>query len=242
MGIRKVHCFFEQSGTFKKEFQKLGYEAEDYDIQNEFEETNHVVDLFVEIRGGYEGKPSIFDNITSEDLILAFFPCTYFETKSQMYFRGCAYGMDKYSTRKRVEIAKERHKQLSIFYEKLCELVLVCDEKNIPLVVENPRTPPHYLNLYWCCEPKVVDMDRTLNGDYYKKPTQYWFFNCEPKNNFVFEPIEWTQTTTVDKGVRKDGIGRTTARSMIHPQYASRFIKQYLIDYETDFNLMLKGE
>ena len=28
----KVHCFFEQSGTFKNEFRKLGYEAEDYDI------------------------------------------------------------------------------------------------------------------------------------------------------------------------------------------------------------------
>lgn len=28
----KVHCFFEQSGTFKNEFRKLGYEAFDYDI------------------------------------------------------------------------------------------------------------------------------------------------------------------------------------------------------------------
>ena len=32
----KIYCFFEQSGTFKNEFKKLGYEAEDYDIQNEF--------------------------------------------------------------------------------------------------------------------------------------------------------------------------------------------------------------
>ena len=30
----KVHCFFEQSGTFKNEFKKLGIPAEDYDIQN----------------------------------------------------------------------------------------------------------------------------------------------------------------------------------------------------------------
>jgi len=28
-----VHCFFEQSGTFKNEFIKLGYKAKDYDIQ-----------------------------------------------------------------------------------------------------------------------------------------------------------------------------------------------------------------
>lgn len=32
----KIHCFFERSGTFKNEFKKLGFEADDYDIQNEF--------------------------------------------------------------------------------------------------------------------------------------------------------------------------------------------------------------
>jgi hypothetical protein len=51
----KVHCFFEQSGTFKNEFKKLGYEAEDYDIQNNFNETNHVMDLFKEIETAYGG-------------------------------------------------------------------------------------------------------------------------------------------------------------------------------------------
>lgn len=50
----KVHCLFEQSGTFKNEFKKLGYDAEDYDIQDNFGETDHVIDLFNEIRGGYE--------------------------------------------------------------------------------------------------------------------------------------------------------------------------------------------
>ena len=47
-----AHCLFEQSGTFKNEFKKLGIEAYDYDIQNEFNETDYVVDLFEEIRGG----------------------------------------------------------------------------------------------------------------------------------------------------------------------------------------------
>ena len=48
----RVHCLFEQSGTFKNEFKKLGYEAFDYDIQNEFNQTDYVVDLFENIRGG----------------------------------------------------------------------------------------------------------------------------------------------------------------------------------------------
>lgn len=46
-----VHCLFEQSGTFKNEFKKLGYESYDYDIQNSFGQTDYVVDLFSEIGG-----------------------------------------------------------------------------------------------------------------------------------------------------------------------------------------------
>ena len=74
----RVHCLFEQSGTFKNEFRKLGIPAEDYDIQNNFGETDHVIDLFREIENGWDGKPSIFDNITPDDLVLAFFPCIRF--------------------------------------------------------------------------------------------------------------------------------------------------------------------
>lgn len=51
----KAHCLFEQSGTFKREFIKLGIPAEDYDIQNNFGETDHQIDLFAEIERAYEG-------------------------------------------------------------------------------------------------------------------------------------------------------------------------------------------
>lgn len=55
----KAHLLFEQSGTFKKEFKKLGIDAEDYDIRNDFGETDHIIDLFDEIRGGItEIRPS----------------------------------------------------------------------------------------------------------------------------------------------------------------------------------------
>ena len=48
----RVHCLFKQSGTFKNEFKKLGIDAVDYDILNDFGQTDHVVDLFEQIRGG----------------------------------------------------------------------------------------------------------------------------------------------------------------------------------------------
>lgn len=84
MIINKVYCFFEQSGIFKNEFIKLGIPAEDYDIQNNFGETDNVIDLFSEIEKAYEGEKSCFDNISQNDLILAFFPCIYFSCLSQM--------------------------------------------------------------------------------------------------------------------------------------------------------------
>lgn len=49
MNPKKVHLFFEQSGTFKREFIKLGVPAIDYDILNDYGETDIQMDLFSEI-------------------------------------------------------------------------------------------------------------------------------------------------------------------------------------------------
>ena len=51
----KVYFLFEQSGNFKKEFKKLGYEAFDADIQDNFGETDYQIDLFEEIEKAYLG-------------------------------------------------------------------------------------------------------------------------------------------------------------------------------------------
>lgn len=85
---RTFHCFFEQSGTFKNEFKKLGFNAYDYDILNQFEQTDYIVDIFNEIEKAYNNEYSIFDNISKTDSIIAFFPCTRFEAQIIMYFKG----------------------------------------------------------------------------------------------------------------------------------------------------------
>lgn len=51
----KAHLLFEQSGTFKNAFKKYGIEAYDYDILNDFGETDYQLDLFSEIQKAYEG-------------------------------------------------------------------------------------------------------------------------------------------------------------------------------------------
>lgn len=56
----KAHCLFEQSGTFKKAFINNGVQAWDYDIQDEFGETDHVLDLFAQIDTAYQGGAKHF--------------------------------------------------------------------------------------------------------------------------------------------------------------------------------------
>ena len=54
----RFHCLFEQSGTFKNELKKLGYDAYAYDILNDFNQTDYQIDLFNEIQKAYGGgKP-----------------------------------------------------------------------------------------------------------------------------------------------------------------------------------------
>lgn len=227
-----AHCLFEQSGTFKNEFRKLGYEAYDYDIQNEFGETDYVIDLFAEIEVGYQGKPSIFDNISTDDLILAFFPCTRFEARVPLLFRGEAYQQKLWTDIEKLEYSIQLQNELTELYNLLSKLVIVCERKGLKMVIENPYTQPHYLTTYWCLKPSLIDKDRTENGDYYKKPTQFWFINCNPKFNLVFEPIDYVEQKIIATVKGTENTSRKTERSMIHPQYANRFIRQYLIEQE----------
>ena len=110
------------------------------------------------------------------------------------------------------------------------------------MIVENPRTQPHYLTEFFPIRPRLIDKDRNKNGDHFEKPTQYWFLNSEPEGNVTMEPINYVKKEIVDCANLMDGdVKRQIKRSMIHPQYASRFIKQYIIDYETDIANVLKG-
>lgn len=233
----KVHCLFEQSGTFKNEFRKLGYEAYDYDILNEFGETDYVMDLFVEIKEAYDGRPSLFDRITKNDRILAFFPCVRFENQIMLAFRGQAHGMEKWTHKQKMIHDMKLFDELKQMYDMVNKLFIICIDRGLRLVMENPYSEEHFLRRYWCYQPSIIDKDRRRNGDYLKKPTQYWFINCEPKHNPIFEPVEYVDINSRDR-IRQmtkcdaDKMGAKTikqARSMIHPQYANRFIRQYLI-------------
>ena len=189
------------------------------------------------LRGGYQGKPSIFDNMSKDDIIMSFFPCTRFESMINMSFLGNQYQMKTWSDEQKLEYDIKLHNELHRNYVLFCKMCIIAKRRGLKMIIENPYTQPHYLTLYFCIKPAVIDSDRRQNGDYFKKPTQYWFINCEPKYNVIFEPIDYVEPKKIDRLNKGD-----KNRSIIHPQYAERFIKQYVIDYKTDFSELYGAE
>ena len=226
----KVHCFFEQSATFKNEFIKLGIPAEDYDIQNNFGETDHVIDLFTEIEKGYEGKQSIFDNITQDDLIIAFYPCIYFCATSQMAFYLTCVNYRCLKDEQKIQEILKRSDKRKEYYDRLIKFCAVCMKKGIRMIFENPWSEQTYLKANFIKTPDVVDKDRSKRGDFRIKPTAYWYFNCNPTYGASFEPtpknkiqIHMKMRSGVKTGLCSE------ERSMISPNYARNFICDFIL-------------
>lgn len=226
----KVHCFFEQSGTFKNEFIKLGYEAYDYDIQNNFGQTDYVIDLFAEIENAYDEKPSVFDNIASDDLILAFFPCIYFESLQMPYYSFDSTNLRGKSLKKSYDIVLERIKNREKFLVLLYKLCGIAEIRGLRLIIENPATAPQYLlfTQNFVKKPTFIDKDRMQRGDYFKKPTAYWFFNCVPTYGKSYQNDKEKKTIGKCKSGVKAGIC-SEERSMISPDCARNFICDFIL-------------
>ena len=223
----KIYCFFEQSGTFKNEFRKLGYEAEDYDIQNEYGETDHICDLFAEIEAGYDGKPSIFDEITPDDLVLAFFPCIYFCDMSQILHTWGAYP-DK-DAKSASDIILKRSQNRQYFYELVVKMLTLAKIRNIRLILENPWGTQSFLQRDFVTPPTFVDKDRSRRGDFFAKPTAYWFINSTPTTGVTtFQPKKKKRVKKDAKPSKKSGIC-SQERSEISPDYARNFICDFII-------------
>lgn len=225
----KVHCFFEQSGTFKREFIKLGIPAEDYDIQNNFGETDHVTDLFKAIEDSYDGKQSLFDDVTKDDLIMAFFPCIYFAgSTNPIYFTLENKNYKALSLRQKFDKMLERNEHRNTFYiilYKMCAVVLGIGAK---LIIENPYSTMHFLWHNFLKQPDLIDFDRSMRGDFFKKPTMYWFFNCKPSHSVSIEKDKQIKTVRKSKSAARAGLC-SEDRSMISPDYARNFIADFIL-------------
>ena len=156
-----AHCLFEQSGTFKNAFKKYGIEAYDYDIQNNFGETDNVTDLFKAIEDAYEGKPSVFDKIGEGDLILAFFPCIYFCATSQIAFTWNNINYKKMDVKQKTDAILERMKQREYFYSLAVKMLCIAKQRGIKLIMENPWSEQTYLKANFVLPPTLIDKIRS---------------------------------------------------------------------------------
>lgn len=232
MKINKAHCFFEQSGTFKNEFIKLGIPAEDYDIQNNFGETDNIIDLFGEIEKAYDGDASVFDNITKDDFIMAFFPCIYFSCLSQMAMTWGCVNYRKKTVREATDLILERTKDREKFYALAIKMLATVKERGLRLVMENPWSMQTYLKANFVIPPTLIDKDRSLRGDHFKKETAYWFINCTPTYGKSYQPAH--KVRVLDKKGAVKGIC-SEERSMISPDYARNFICDFIIGKQQVF-------
>lgn len=235
----RVWCFFEQSGTFKNEFKKLGYGAVDVDIQDNFNETDYVNDIFFEIESAHSGGESLFDEINENDLIIAFFPCIYFTGSTN----PCYYTLENNNYKnltleQKIEKMLERSENRQYFYSLLIKLVGVCLKRNLRLIIENPYSTLHYLHNNFFKQPDVFDKDRTMRGDYFKKPTGYWFFNCEPTYGFSIQRDKETKRIWDMKGGIRCGIC-SEERSMISTDYARNFICDFILGKTNKYSQLL---
>lgn len=230
----KVHCFFEQSGTFKNEFIKLGIPAEDYDIQNNFGQTDHTDDLFQAIEDAYAGRPSLFDSIRGGqdgDLVIAFFPCIYFSCLSQMgIYWGCT-NYRKLSYKERTDEILKRVADREYFFGLAAKMLCVAQERGIRLIMENPWSQQTYLKANFILPPTMIDNNRRLRGDYFTKPTAYWFINCEPTYGFT-EQCDKKSIRILDCRSGKEAGICSEERSMISPDYARNFICDFILGKE----------
>ena len=116
---------FEEN-NIQKAIIKLGIPAKDYDIQNNFGETDYVIDLFAEINKAYDNlirqdktrqDKTVFDLIDPcQDLIIAFFPCIYFCEKSQVAFYYTCFNYRKLNNGEKIIKILERERNRHTFY------------------------------------------------------------------------------------------------------------------------------
>lgn len=228
----KVHCFFEQSGTFKNEFIKLGIPAEDYDIQDNFGQTDHQIDLFNEIEKAYGGGQSVFDSISCDDLIMAFFPCTEFSCVAQFWYSLNQRNIRTWESEKeKFDYMIQKNHSRAEMFELLYKMCGVAIMRGIRLIFENPWAMNTYLKQnVFLKEPSIIDNDRTKRGDFYKKPTAYWFFNCEPTYGESYQPTPKEEVKSIiwQKPSGKAGLC-SEERSMISPDYARNFICDFIL-------------
>lgn len=221
---------FEQSGTFKAAFQACGLPAYDIDICNDFNQTDYKMDIFFEIDHYLSTRCGLFADITEDDFVMAFFPCTYFCDANALLFSTTHNSYHDMPVRDAIDKIICRSSIRERYYRKFCQLISIAIEKKFPLVIENPYSGSSFLKLFAPIPPAFVDTNRQAHGDYFQKPTAYWAVNCKISNGM--KKCYRYEGNTISKKYAVPGVkGKAASRSMISPLYAQNFVEHCVLQW-----------
>jgi hypothetical protein len=125
----------------------------------------------------------------------------------------------------------ERSSNRERFFGLATKMLCVAKEKGIRLIMENPWAEQTFLKANFILPPAIVDKNRMLRGDYYVKPTAYWYINCEPTSGKSFQEDKEKKTIMNAKGAKHAGLC-SEERSLISPDYARNFICDFILGKE----------
>ena len=158
------------------------------------------------------------------DFIIAFFPCTHFCDANELQYRLWIGGKKIDYDERAVKRLLERNNERARYFELYLKFTYICKTKEIPTIIENPASSgnKNYLVQFSPIEVAWHEKDRSLFGDNFKKPTNFFAINFEMKENFMM----FTQNCGI-KSIYGDAHG-CQERSEISSLYAQNFYKRFL--------------
>ena len=170
----------------------------------------------------------IFNGITEDDLVLAFFPCIYFSAVSQMNFVFTSRNNRNMKPKDRADRVLERSANRERFFRLAVQMISCVEQRGLRLIMENPWNEQTFLKNNFVYPPTIVDKNRMLRGDYFVKPTAYWFIGCEPTSGCSYQNDKQRKSIIKVAPSKKKGICNEE-RSMISPDYARNFICDFIL-------------
>lgn len=158
----------------------------------------------------------------------------YFCENNSLYFTGKHHNLERLDKKEKADTIIKRSRDRQSFYELAMKMFTICDIRGLRMIVENPYSTQHYLVNNFPYKPTLIDKNRSLRGDYFNKPTQYWFINAENTNGQSYKKAKIHKTIRNEKSGVQTGLC-SAERSMISPDYARNFICDFILGKNQEF-------
>ena len=130
--------------------------------------------------------------------------------------------------KERADAILQRSANRELYFARAVKMVALAKIRGLRLIMENPWSEQTFLKQNFPFNPAVIDNNRLQRGDYYVKPTAYWFINCEPGNGETMQPRAKGKNICQIDPNRMPGLCNEE-RSMISPEYARNFIHDFIL-------------